>query len=143
MADHITDFLPTEAEHFKARYNPWLGGITVAAGVINLTLRIWLTLLTGGFSGHLIVGILLTVIGVLYFTRHYFSVAPNRITLYNLLGSAVKRYTFVSFEDLSIRNNKIFIADKADARETKANITKWLMHPKDWEALQKMIESQK
>ena len=142
MTDPITDFLPTEAEHFKARYTRWIGIVTLAGGIINVLLFVWLILLTGRFNVQIIVGVMLTFIGFKYLTGSYFSVAPNRISVYNRLGSAVKRYTFASFSDLSIKNNKVYVKDAADGSERKVNIAKWLTHPKDWEALHSMTETQ-
>ena len=132
----------SDSVYFEARYASWLGVVCLILGLINLGLALWVILLSGQFTGTLFTGILLTVIGALYLSRPYFVVADNRITLYNLMGSAVKRYVYPSAAALRLEGSTIYI-DSAGAAEAskprKIKLTKWMTRPADWERLELMI----
>ena len=138
MTSHTTDFLPTETHHFKARHNPWVGITLLIIGVINLLLIIWIMLLTGKFNTGIITGLVCAIAGFLYLTSPYFSIAPNRLTVYSLIGSTVKRYPFASLSSITISGSKIVIASADTQQPETAKIAKWLTHPKDWETVKSM-----
>ncbi|MEO0769979.1 MAG: hypothetical protein AAFY72_11195 [Cyanobacteria bacterium J06649_4] len=140
--------LPTEENHFKARYAPWIGSVLLILGLVNVLLALWLMLLSGQFSSTIITGVILTAVGYLYLTRPYFAIAPNRLTIYNLLGSSIKRYPFASFSDFSLKENKLFIADNTSVQSSsttgqgeKINVKKWMVKPADWKTLSQFIGS--
>ncbi|NJM96529.1 MAG: hypothetical protein HC800_04370 [Phormidesmis sp. RL_2_1] len=128
--------LPTEAEHFKGRYQPWLGLAFFLLGATTTTLNLWAMLLSGELKGAIVVGALLTIIGVLYLNRPYFALAPNRLTIYNLIGSAVNRYSFESFSQIKIENGSVLI-DSSYPNEPpqKVKITPWMVRSADWKRL--------
>ncbi len=129
--------LPTEAEHFKARYQLWIGATFLTIGSVTAAMSLWAMLLEGGFMGAAVLGVLLMAVGFLYLTRPYFAIAPNRLTVYNLLGNAVKRYPFGSFSRLSIENATLYIESSyADGTREKANISRWMVRSADWKRLQ-------
>lgn len=130
--------LPTEADHFKGRYALWLGTIPLCLGLITTAITLWLMLLNGSFSSTVVLGLLLILIGFLYLTRPYFAVAPNRLTIYNLLGKSVKRYPLASFSHIVVENSSVYIkSDYATAAEQneKVDISKQLMRSQDWQHL--------
>ncbi|MEL6159306.1 MAG: hypothetical protein AAGJ95_18105 [Cyanobacteria bacterium J06554_11] len=136
MVEKLTNPLPTESNHFKARYAPWLGGILLSLGLLNLALALWVMLLQSQFNIGLITGVALTAAGYLYLTRPYFAIAPNRLTIYNLLGSTVKRYPFTAFSDISLEGNQIYIRNASEPHQKESvKLTKWITKGADWKTL--------
>ena len=128
---------PTEAEHFKARYKLWVGAVFLIIGSVAAGVSLWMMLSKGGFIGAAVLGLLLMAVGFLYLSRPYFTIAPNRLTVYNLLGNAVKRYPFESFSHLSIEGGALYIESAyADAAREKVNINRWMVRSADWKQLQ-------
>ena len=128
---------PTEAEHFKARYPLWIGATFLIIGSVAAGMSLWVMLLRGGFIGAAVLGALLMAVGFLYLTRPYFAIAPNRLTIYNLLGNAVKRYPFESFSRLSVENATLYIESSyADGAKEKTNVRRWMVRSSDWKRLQ-------
>lgn len=129
---------PTEDNHFKGRYAIWIGIVFLLLGLVSTGINLWVMLLAGEFSGAIVLGVLLTVIGVLYLKQPYFAIAPNRLTLYNLLGKSVKRYPFASYSHITVENGSVYIksdyAEETNQRE-KVNISRWLVRSKDWARL--------
>lgn len=136
----IATILPTELNHFKGRYALWIGLTALLSGVLITFFNLWIMHLNGQFSSAIIGGALLTVMGILYLSRPYFSLAPNRLTTYNLLGKAVKRYSFESFGHLTIEKNVLYIESRHEIRE-KVNINRWRVKSADWEKLQLIARS--
>ncbi len=130
--------LPTEAEHFKAGYQVWLGAVLLILGLVGIVTGLGL-LLNGDFSGVLIVGLLAAIAGVLYLTRPYFAIAPNRLTVYRLTGKVAKRYPFAAFEDISIEGNQVYIC--IDSQREPVKIAKWMVKTADWQTLQAIARS--
>ena len=142
-AEESTPFSPEE-NHLEVKYAPWLGIVILSLGVLNVVLAVWVMLLSAEFSTTIITGIVLTLMGILYLTRTYFVVAPNRITLYNLIGSAVKRYVYTSPKELQLKGNTIYIetiegAPSKQSASQKVKIAKWMTRAEDWRQLEAMI----
>ncbi|MEL6903023.1 MAG: hypothetical protein AAFP07_18970 [Cyanobacteria bacterium J06606_4] len=136
MNEQLTARLPTDSNHFKARYAPWIGSVLLILGLVNLLLVLWVMLLTGEFNVGIITGVVVTVVGYLYLTRPYFAIAPNRLTLYNLLGSPVKRYPFATFGDISLEGARLYIKDANDPNQReKVKVSKWMTKGADWRAI--------
>lgn len=132
--------LPTEASHSKARYSLGLGLTCLLLGAATTCLSLWVMLLNGQFSSAIIVGVLLIGIGILHLSRPYFSLAPNRLTVYNLLGNTVKRYSFESFGHLTIEKGSLYIENSDKSREM-VKINRWMVKSADWEKLQQIASS--
>ncbi len=148
MNTHPSSLIPTEADHFKVRYARWLGFSLLPIGILNLLLVAWVILLESKFNSGIITGILCTACGYLYCTRPYFALAPNRLTIYNLIGSAVKRYPFADFQDLKIEGKQLYIATSESgvdntSQTEKVKITKWLIRSSDWKKLEMIISANK
>ena len=132
---------PTEAEHFKARYQLWIGAVFLIIGSVTAGMSLWRMLLGGGFVGAAVLGVLLMAVGFLYLTRPYFAIAPNRLTVYNLLGNTVKRYPFESFSHISIESGAFYIESSyADSPPEKVNISRWMVRSGDWKRLQALLK---
>ena len=135
MPSQNTAHLPTEEHHFKAYRTPWIGIVALIIGGINLLLAVWLMLLEGIFNSGTITGIVVTAAGYLWLTRPYFAIAPNRLTVYNLIGSTAKRHPFKAFSDLKIKGTYLYIEDAVEISSEKVNITQRLTKATDWEKL--------
>ncbi|WP_227500031.1 hypothetical protein [Synechococcus sp. PCC 7335] len=134
--------LPSENNHFKAYYQPWLGLLLLGLGLAVCVLSIGSMLQSGSFNSAIILGVGLVIVGYLYFTRPYFTLAPNRLTIYNLLGKVVKRYPFETFNNLSVENGILYVKGgflEGDRKEP-TKLKKWLVKSKDWKRLQETID---
>ncbi len=132
---------PTEAEHFKARYKLWIGALSLIIGSVTAGVGLWAMLLEGGFIGAVVLGVLLMAVGFLYLSRPYFAIAPNRLTVYNLLGNPVKRYPFESFSHISIESGAFHIeSGYADTSRERVNISRWMVRSSDWRRLQALLK---
>lgn len=136
MTSQNTSLLPTEENHFKAYRTPWIGILALIIGGTSLVFAIWLMLLEGIFNSGSIVGIVVTAAGYLWLTRPYFAIAPNRLTIYNPIGYAIKRYPFKSFGNLTIKGNYLYIEDTLESTSKRVNINKNFTKPADWNTLE-------
>lgn len=129
--------LPTESDHFKVRYKTWVGALCLLLGIAATLLSLRTMLTSNRFSSSVIFGILAMIVGYLFLTRSYFVIAPNRLTVYGLLGKAVKRYPFAAFSDIKTENGKVYIDSDAAAGSSRESVSliNWLIHPDDWETL--------
>jgi len=139
--------LPTEDNHFKAYRAPWIGLIIMAIGLLNLFWAIWIILTAGKFNSAIITGIAIPIAGYLYLKRPYFVLAPNRLTVYNLIGSVVKRYPLAEFSSLHTDDTHLYIKDIYSSRDQPAaktnpvKISKWLTKSSDWNKLKIIISA--
>jgi hypothetical protein len=114
----------------KVRYSPVVAGVLLTLGIICLILGLWLLGL-GQFAPGLIIGAMLTLIGVLYFVRPYFEVDTTSITVPALLGPKQRSFTF---ETLEIDGGRLVAVSRDGARK-KVPVYRWTSHPADWKAL--------
>ena len=130
--------LPTEDNHFQARFHPLIGAafITVGGLIVVFTLRAMLA--SGSFSFRLVLGVLLVGIGGLYLKRPYFAIAPNRLTIYNFFGQIVKRYPFIDFRHLEIVDSRVYINAGDTDPATQTKVRKWMTKPSDWKKLKQI-----
>lgn len=134
---------PTEDEHFKGRYNPLIGIALILLGAIATLVSLWLMLLNNQFNVAIVIGLVALLFGYLYLTRPYFTVAPNRLTVYNPIGKVVKRYPFESFNHLYTEKSHLYIESgysEAGSRE-KVNLNKWMVRAQDWRQLEAITHS--
>ncbi len=136
----IAAFLPTEDNHFKGRYALWLGLSFLLLGGLTTLVSLQAILMNGRINGAIIIGVITTIIGILYLIRPYFSLAPNRLTVYNLLGNAVKRCPFESFGHLIIEKGTLYIENSNESRE-KVKINRWMVKSADWKKLKQIASS--
>ncbi len=135
---------PTEAQHFKGRYKVSVGIAFLLIGTVTVLLSLWRIGLDGlrrPVLLGLVLGIVVTLLGMVYLTRPYFGVAPNRLTVYSLLGKTVKRYPFASFNHLKIEDGHLYVesSDVAEGnRREKVKISKWMVRSDDWQRLQRI-----
>lgn len=141
----MTFELPTEDNHFKAGFNPWMGAASIAFGILICLLALQVILTSGVFSFRILVGILFFLAGILCLRRPYFAIAPNRLTIYNLFGQVVKRYPFANFNNIEVENGRVYIraasaahtGSVAEVREP-VKIRQWMTKPSDWKMLKRL-----
>ena len=146
-----SSFLPTEAQHFKGRYRVSLGIACLVIGTLSASLNLWIMGFDDQPSRPILlgfIGILISCsvasLGILYLTRPYFGVAPNRLTIYSVLGKVAKRYPFAAFSSLKIENDSLYIESsdgERDSQREKVKIKKWAIRAEDWERLQQIATS--
>lgn len=131
---------PTEAEHFKVRYKSGLGISCLLLGGVIAATSLRAMSQQGGFIGLTIIGVVIIAMGGLYLRQPYFAIAPNRLTLYNLLGNTIKRYPFESFSHLSLENGALYIESSYAGKE-KVNLRQWMVKSADWQKLQALSQT--
>lgn len=143
----MTFELPTEDNHFQARFNPWIGIGLMLIGLIFFLLALRTILIDQVFSLRIFLALLLAAVGLLYLKRPYFRIAPNRLTVYSFFGQVVKRYSFADFSSIKIDSSKVYIqasesengnAYPFENREL-VKIQKWMTKSSDWKKLKRMI----
>ncbi len=135
--------LPTEDSHFKAYYPVWIGSLLLFVGIALCALTIGSMIQSNSFNSVIIIGIASAITGYCYLTQPYFVLAPNRLTVYNLLGRVVKRYPFETFSDLKIERNTLCVEGSFLERDRfePTKLRKWLVKSRDWEQLKTITES--
>ena len=145
----MTIELPTENNHFQARFNPWIGIALMLVGLLIFGLTLQTILATGTFSFRIFIGVLLAAIGLLYLQRPYFAIAPNRLTVYSFFGQVIKRYPFADFGSIAVENGKVYIranetvnasSHSIEAREL-VRIQRWMTKSSDWKKLKRLAQA--
>jgi len=90
----------------ELKYKPVIGVLMLVLGLVNLVL----TLLTQSLPGILLGG-LITIIGILMLSRPMVDLAPSSIGMRNLLGMELKRHHLTE-GNFEVRDNKIFVDGK-------------------------------
>jgi hypothetical protein len=114
----------------KVRYSPIVAVLLLLVGIVSLVLGLWLLGL-GQFSPGLIVGAMLTLIGVLYLVRPYFEVSTKSVSVPALVGSRQRDF---AFETLEFEGSRLVTISRDGARR-KVPVYRWSSHPADWKAL--------
>lgn len=114
----------------KVRYSPVVAGVFLVLGLVSLILGLWLLGL-GQFAPGLIIGAMLTLIGVLYLVRPYFEVTAKTVSVPALLGPKHRDY---GYETLEIDGGRL-VAVSSDGARKKVPVYRWTSHPADWKAL--------
>lgn len=122
------------------RYSKWLGISFTVLGAIGTFLALWVMLLTKEFSVYIISNVIVLVLGILYLKNPYFTLEDNRLYLYNLLGGKIKQFSFMSLQELSIEDNKIYL--KTPDNKRKLPITTWMTNKNDLDAVKSRIARQ-
>ncbi len=145
--DSASNFsLPTEDNHFKAYRAPWIALTLLAVGLLNLAWAIWTILQESKFNSAILTGVAITIAGYLCLTGPYFVLAPNRLTIYSLIGSVVKRYPLASFSHLYADDKLLYIEDAYSnlpqpPAKHPVKVAKWLTKSADWNKLKAIISA--
>ncbi|PZO11360.1 MAG: hypothetical protein DCF25_19535 [Leptolyngbya foveolarum] len=125
-------------QRLTAHYKTTLGALLAVSGAAGFTLSLWNTSQTSRFSPLVGVAVLLFGFGLYCLNRPYFLLEPRQLTVYNLLGSVSKRYTFDSWEVVKADSRRIYIDD--DGITKKVSVLPWLASTKDWIAMRELLE---
>ena len=132
--------LPTQRNHFKAYYQPWIGILLFGFGLAICVFALVSMVQSGSFNSVIVLGVFLTLAGYLYLTRPYFTLAPNRLTIYNLIGKVVKRYPFEAFNNLRVDKGTVYVENSFIERDClePTTLKRWLIKSQDWEKLKQI-----
>lgn len=68
--------------------------------------------------------------GIAYLTRPYFEWNEKEIKLLAPLGYAVRTYTFNSYSEIMLIENKLYLEQNGNRKRIR--ITKWMCNPQEW-----------
>ena len=125
-------------QHLTAHYKMALGTLLAIGGAAGLALSIWNATQTSQFSPLIGVAALLFCFGLYCLNRPYFLLEPHQLTVYNLLGTVSKRYTFDSWEVVKADSRRIYIDD--DGITKKVPVIPLLASTKDWLAMRELLK---
>ena len=121
-----------------AHYKTALGAILAVIGAISFAFSLWTAIQTSRFSPLLVVAVLLFGFGLYCLNRPYFLLEPRQLTVYNLLGTVSKRYTFDSWEVVKADSRRIYIDD--DGITKKVSVLPLLASTEDWLTMREMLQ---
>ena len=125
-------------QRLTARYKTTLGALFAIAGAASFAYSLWEMSQTSRFSPLIAIGALLFFFGLYCLNRPYFLLEPRQLTVYNLLGSVSKRYTFDSWEVVKADSRRIYIDD--DGITKKVSVLPLLASSKDWLTMREMLQ---
>jgi hypothetical protein len=121
----------------KMRYKKSVGIFSILGGVLEVCVFLWI----GIGSSPIIVlipGVIAILLGVLFLQRTYFIVNNDSLEFHALYGPAKVTYKFLSFKELEIENNNIFMTV---AGKRKRIISGWWVENNDWQTFLQKINN--
>lgn len=118
-----------------AYYKATLGTLLLLSGALGLTYSLWVRT-----QHSLVIGILgaaLFLFGCFCLNRPYFLLEPRQLTVYTLLGTVNKRYTFESWDVVKADNRRIYIDNGGIT--IKVPVIPWLVKTDDWSTVRKLL----
>ncbi len=133
---------PTRPEsHLTAYYTITLSLFFLVSGGAGVVASIWVAVQTTPFSSQPVLSALLClmimVFGLYCLNRPYFLLEPRQLTVYNLFGVVVKRYTFDSWDVVKADSRRIYIDDEGITK--KVPVAPWLVKSDDWTTMRKLL----
>ncbi len=111
----------------------------VIAGLILISLNYILFNLTGKLeAARIIPGLMVIVVGILYFFQPYFKLEEKSLVTYSLLGFVAWRYPIDQISDLTFAGNKLFRTRKGKLKRIR--ISRFVCNKNDWEKFRWMVE---
>lgn len=111
----------------------------VIAGLILISLNYVLFNLTGKLElVRIIPGIMVIVVGFLYFFQPYFKLEEESLVTYSLIGFVAWRYPINEISDLSFDRNKLFRNRKGKLKRIR--VSRFVCDKNDWEKFRIMVE---
>lgn len=126
----------------KAYFKQGWGVTFIILGIVLLVLNLMLLNMRGAHSNPmgLLMGVMITLIGILYLTRPAFELRANELVMFNLLGMELKRYPFKSLRDFQVIGNKLYIAAEGSSKRVK--ISKVMIRTTDWDEFMSKINGE-
>ena len=111
----------------------------VIAGLVLISLNFILFNLTGNMEAARIVpGVMVIVVGILYFFQPYFKLEEKSLVTYSLLGFVAWRYPIDQISDLSFEGNKLFRNRKGILKRIR--VSRFVCNKNDWGKFRLMVE---
>ncbi|MFI5205112.1 MAG: hypothetical protein ACHQF2_11505 [Flavobacteriales bacterium] len=125
----------------RVHYNKAWGLMFVILSSILLILHLYLASLTGKFLGlNMLTAFIILLAGIMYLTRPYFELTTTEIRLLAPLGYAVRTYTFSSYSEIQLIDNKLYL--EKDGTRKRIRITKWMCNPQEWQTFMATIRGE-
>ncbi|KPQ37353.1 MAG: Uncharacterized protein family UPF0005 [Phormidesmis priestleyi Ana] len=124
-----------------AYYKITPGLFFLVGGGTGFLISLWLAFNTQSMAAQALLGALLFVsvlaFGIYCLKRPYFLLEPRQLTVYNLLGTVTKRYSFESWDVVKADSRRIYI-DNAGIT-IKVAVAPWLVKSEDWLAMRQLL----
>ncbi len=105
----------------------------VIAGLVLLSLNLILFNLTGKMEAVRIVpGVMVIVVGILYFSQPYFQLEEKSLVTYSLLGYVAWRYPYENLSDFFFEGSKLY--RNKNGKIKRIRISKFVSNKQQWEA---------
>ena len=124
----------------KIRYSQSMGIIFLVTGIVLVVVYFLFTWNMKYGSQVQLLGFMGILWGAVILKKTYFVVNDKSLVIYPILGSSKTTYTFKSFKELVIDDNKIYLIQKNGERQ-KLNIQVGMIEKSDWQALRRKIRS--
>jgi hypothetical protein len=123
----------------KVYYSKGWAVTFVIAGLILIGLNFILFNLTGKMEAVRIVpGVMVIVVGILYYFQPYFKLEEKSLVTYSLLGFVGWRYPFDQISDLTFKGNKLFLTRRGKLKRIR--VSSFVCNKNDWEKFKLIIE---
>lgn len=111
----------------------------VIAGLILISLNFILFNLTGKMEvARIVPGVMVIVVGILYFFQPYFKLEEKSLVTYSLLGFVAWRYPIDQISDLTFEGNKLYRFRKGKLKRIR--ISKFVCDKSQWENFRRKVE---
>lgn len=111
----------------------------VISGLILISLNFVLFHLTGKMElTRVVPGVVMIVVGIMYFFQPYFKLEEKSLVTYSLLGFVTWRYSFNHISDLSFDGSKLF--RNIDGKIKRIRISKLVCDKRQWQEFVRLVE---
>jgi len=111
----------------------------VIAGLILISLNYILFHLTGKMEvTRMVPGVMVIMVGVLYFFQPYFKLEENSLVTYSLIGFVAWRYSIDHISDLTFEGNKLFRTRNGKLKRIR--ISKFVCNKRQWEKFRRIVD---
>jgi hypothetical protein len=111
----------------------------VISGLILISLNFILLNLTGKMEDKSFApGVMVIVVGIMYFFQAYFKLEEKSLVTYTLLGFVAWRYSFDHISDLSFDGSKLF--RNKDGKIKRIRISRFVCDKSQWQEFVRLVE---
>lgn len=129
-------------QRLTAHYKTTLGVLFATSGAAGIAYSLWSASQSNQFSLFVVLAAaLLFLFGLYCLKRPYFLLEPRQLTVYSLIGSVSRRYTFDSWEVVKADSRRIYIDD--DGITKKVAVLPWLASSEDWLTMRELLQQRK
>ena len=89
-------------------------------------------------AARIVPGVMVIVVGILYFFQPYFKLEEKSLVTYSLMGFVAWRYSFDHISDLSFEGNKLFRTKNGKLKRIR--ISGFVCNKQQWEKFRRIVE---